>query len=374
MNRKKRLGGLVVLGVFCLALSYQAAGFSGRAEQAEQQKTATAAPSPKQLGMVYKTYTLKHIKPEALLHAAKMFFTDATSYANSVTVLIYEGNIPRFEELLSKMDVEKKIIQFQIFAVVASRGREEQKTSKARENFPVNAPAQTGASSPTDSRAGTSDKKEYKGELIGLKFREADLRDVVLYIADFARLNVIFDVNVRGTVTCSLKDIPWDQALDIVLSENRMGKTIEGKILRVAPLYVFSREHNPDEGDVIENKELRKVLDELKALWNFTTYAVDGPTSLTARENSGANNVKLVSNRPLNVVIANPEIVGGEPGKRTISIEQVMLTGPSLTSSDIVYLNTHDITLKEKGYLVAGVSGYESSKTALILVISAEIK
>jgi hypothetical protein len=369
MNRKKRLGGILILFVFFIAWSYPAAGSSGQAEQAEQQKTATVAPS-----MVYRTYTLKHIKPEALLRAAKMFFTDATSYDNSVTVLIWEASIPRFEELLRKLDVEKKVIQFQIFAVVASREREEQRLSQAREKQPVNAPAQADLPSLSDSKSRTSDKKEYKGELINLKFKDADLRDVVLYIAEFARLNVIFDVNARGTVTCNLKDFPWDQALDIVLSQNRMGKMIEGKVLKIAPLYVFSREQNPDRGDVIENKELKKVLDELKALWNFTTYTVDGPTFLTVREESSANNVKLVSNRPLNVLIWNPKIGGDEPGKRTISIEQVMLTGPSAASSDIVYLNTHDITLKEKGYLVAGVSGYESSKTALILVISAEIK
>jgi type II secretory pathway component GspD/PulD (secretin) len=373
MNFKKKLGGMIVFFAFCLAWSLSAAGLSGQTAQPEQQKTATAAPSPKQLGMVYKTYTLKYIKPEALLKAAKMFFMDATSYDDSVTVLIYEGNIPRFEELLRKLDVEKKAIQFQIYAVVASRGGgEEGKTMPTRE--PAKAGQTEAAPSPTQRVTPAVPSAKPTGELISLKFKDTDLRDVVLYIAEFARLNVIFDVNARGTVTCNLTDIPWDQALDIVLSQNRMGKMIEGKVLKIAPMYVFSREQNPEKGDVIENKELKKVLDELKALWNFKTYEVDGPTFLTVREETSANNIKLVSNRPLNVLIWNPKIGGEEPGKRTISIEQVMLTGPSVTSSEIVYLSTHDITLKEKGYLVAGVSGYESSRSALILVISAEIK
>lgn len=374
MMSKKHLGLILGLGFCCLAWSYPSADLLGQADQVDKQTTTTAAPSSKQLGMVYRTYTLKHIKPESLLRAAKMFFTDATSFDNSVTVLIYEGTIPRFEELLGRLDVEKKIIQFQIYAVVASRNRTDQKTGEAPEKSPGNPPARTGAPAPADSKAISPKPKEYKGEPISLKFKDVDIKDVVLSIAELARLNVVFDPQVYGKVTCNLKDIPWDEALDIVLSQNKLGKAIEGKILKIAPQYVFSREQNVDKEDIIENKDLKKVLDELRAVWNFTSYAVDGPTFLTVREDSAANNVKLVSNRPLNVVIANPKIGPEEAGKRTISIEQVMLTGPSMTSSDTVYLNTHDIILKEKGYLVAGVSGYESSRSALILVISAEIK
>jgi len=55
----------------------------------------------------------------------------------------------------------------------------------------------------------TEDK--YSGELISLKFKDADLRDVVLFLADFAGLNVIFDPEVRGNVTCNLQEVPWDR-------------------------------------------------------------------------------------------------------------------------------------------------------------------
>lgn len=86
-------------------------------------------------------------------------------------------------------------------------------------------------------------EEKYKGEIIGrLKFKDADLRDVILYLGDFAGLNVVFDPEVRGTVTCDLQDIPWDQALDIVLKINKMGKIIEGNVLRIAPIGVLTRE------------------------------------------------------------------------------------------------------------------------------------
>ncbi len=88
--------------------------------------------------------------------------------------------------------------------------------------------------------AGEEDK--YSGEVLSIKLKDSDLRDVVLYLADFAGLNVVFDPDVRGTVTVNLQLVPWDQALDIILKQNKMGKTIEGNILRVAPVSVLTRE------------------------------------------------------------------------------------------------------------------------------------
>ncbi|MGD9345149.1 MAG: type IV pilus secretin PilQ [Candidatus Aminicenantes bacterium] len=83
---------------------------------------------------------------------------------------------------------------------------------------------------------------KYTGDILSLKFKDADLRDVILYLADFAGLNVVFDPEVRGTVTVDLKDTPWDQALDIILRINKMGKTLEGNVLRIAPTAVLARE------------------------------------------------------------------------------------------------------------------------------------
>ncbi|MGD8539257.1 MAG: type IV pilus secretin PilQ [Candidatus Aminicenantes bacterium] len=83
---------------------------------------------------------------------------------------------------------------------------------------------------------------KYTGDLLSMKFKDADLRDVILYLADFAGLNVVFDPEVRGTVTVDLKDTPWDQALDIILRINKMGKTLEGNVLRIASTEVLARE------------------------------------------------------------------------------------------------------------------------------------
>ena len=56
-------------------------------------------------------------------------------------------------------------------------------------------------------------------------------------------------------MTCDLQAVPWDQALDIVLRYNRMGKTIEGNVLRIAPMTVLTRE-DADQRKLKESKEL----------------------------------------------------------------------------------------------------------------------
>ncbi len=101
----------------------------------------------------------------------------------------------------------------------------------------------------------TSEEEAYSGEIVSLKFKDADLRDVVLYLADFADLNVVFDPDVKGIVTCNLTDVPWDQALDIVLRNNKMGKVIEGNVLRIAPMGTLTKE-DEEQRRLKESKEL----------------------------------------------------------------------------------------------------------------------
>jgi type IV pilus assembly protein PilQ len=85
-------------------------------------------------------------------------------------------------------------------------------------------------------------EQKYHGEVITLKFKDADLRDVVNYLGEFAGLNVAHDPEVRGVVSCNLIDVPWDQALDLILKQNKMGRTLEGNILRIAPAATLTRE------------------------------------------------------------------------------------------------------------------------------------
>ncbi len=75
---------------------------------------------------------------------------------------------------------------------------------------------------------------QYTGEIITLDLKEVDLRDFFRLIGEISGLNVVLDPTVAGTLTLLLRDVPWDQALDVVLRNNALGYELQGNVLRVA--------------------------------------------------------------------------------------------------------------------------------------------
>jgi type IV pilus assembly protein PilQ len=79
-------------------------------------------------------------------------------------------------------------------------------------------------------------KKIYRGQLVSFDFKDADIRDVLRIIADISNFNMIIARNVTGTVTLKLTNVPWDQALDVILEDAGLGAFLEGNVMRIAPL------------------------------------------------------------------------------------------------------------------------------------------
>ncbi len=74
----------------------------------------------------------------------------------------------------------------------------------------------------------------YTGEPISVNLKDVDLKDFFRLIHEISGLNIVLDPNVAGRVTIVLEDVPWDQALDIVLRNNGLDKQLEGNVLRIA--------------------------------------------------------------------------------------------------------------------------------------------
>ncbi len=84
--------------------------------------------------------------------------------------------------------------------------------------------------------------RKYSGEPISVNLKDVDLKDFFRLIHEISGLNIIVDPNVSGTVTMVLIDVPWDQALDIVLKNNSLGSSLEGNVLRIATLKTLKDE------------------------------------------------------------------------------------------------------------------------------------
>ncbi len=90
---------------------------------------------------------------------------------------------------------------------------------------------------PADTYATTeveTQEQQYTGEPITLTLKDADIADVLKTFAALTNLNIVLDPGVRGSVTVELHDVPWDQALDLILKINGLDYALENNVLRVA--------------------------------------------------------------------------------------------------------------------------------------------
>ncbi|MCS6809862.1 MAG: type IV pilus secretin PilQ [Tepidimonas sp.] len=99
----------------------------------------------------------------------------------------------------------------------------------------------------------------YRGEKITLNFQNIDVRALLQVIADFTGFNIIASESVQGTLTLRLKDVPWDQAFDIILESKQLGRKVEGSVIRVAPKKELDEE-------ALAQREVGRKLEELEPL------------------------------------------------------------------------------------------------------------
>jgi type IV pilus assembly protein PilQ len=88
----------------------------------------------------------------------------------------------------------------------------------------------------------TEGKRKYQGEPMDFNFKDADLNNVLLFFAKISGLNFLIDPNVRGKVTASMTQVPWDQALEYFLRVNKMDMIQEGNVIRIGKVDVLAKE------------------------------------------------------------------------------------------------------------------------------------
>jgi type IV pilus assembly protein PilQ len=83
---------------------------------------------------------------------------------------------------------------------------------------------------------------KYTGEPISVNLKDVDLKDFFRLIHEISGLNVVLDPDVKGNLTIVLDDVPWDQALDIVLKNNTLSRQLDGNVLRIASVETLRKE------------------------------------------------------------------------------------------------------------------------------------
>jgi len=96
------------------------------------------------------------------------------------------------------------------------------------------------------ARAGGTAKGEkfaYSGQKVTFDFQDIDIRNALRLIAEMSKLNIIMSDDVKGKLTMRLVDVPWDQALDLILAAEGLGKEQMGNVIRIAPIDVLRAEY-----------------------------------------------------------------------------------------------------------------------------------
>lgn len=113
------------------------------------------------------------------------------------------------------------------------------------------------------------DKYGYSGEKLSLNFQNIEVRAVLQLLADFTGLNVVASDSVQGNITLRLKNVPWDQALDIILRTRGLGKRQTGNVMLIAP----NAEISAREKEELEAAKQRIDLAPVRTMYHQINYA-----------------------------------------------------------------------------------------------------
>jgi type IV pilus assembly protein PilQ len=102
-------------------------------------------------------------------------------------------------------------------------------------------------------------EKPYTGRKLSLDFKDADIKNILRLIAEVSNLNIIAGDDVTGKVTMRLVDVPWDQALDLILQARSLGMIRVGNVIRVAPSDKLKKEVEED----LTAKRAKEKLEDL---------------------------------------------------------------------------------------------------------------
>lgn len=125
----------------------------------------------------------------------------------------------------------------------------------------------------------------YNGEKLSLNFQNIEVRSLLQVIADFTNFNIVTSDSVSGAVTLRLKDVPWDQALDIILQAKGLGMRKSGNVLWIAPQDEIAAREKQE----LEAKASLETLETLRTQSFQMNYAKAGDVAAQLTASGGAS-------------------------------------------------------------------------------------
>jgi type IV pilus assembly protein PilQ len=139
-----------------------------------------------------------------------------------------------------------------------------------------------------------------------VNLKDVDLKDFFRLVHDISGLNVVLDPNVRGTLTLVLDDVPWDQALDIVLQNNGLDRQLHGNVLRIATVETMRREAEAKRAQA----EAEALAVDKQTVTRFLSYAHSKDVMPTVKKFLSARGDVIADDRTNSLIIQDiPSVI-----------------------------------------------------------------
>lgn len=212
-------------------------------------------------------------------------------------------------------------------------------SAEAAPSVPAPAPVPGSMTTPVIDQVEV-DSKKFTGEKISLVFSDIDIKDVMRIIADVSNLNIIVPDDVKGNVTLRLIDVPWDQALDLILKSKGLDMLREGNVVQVLPV---EKIRSMKEAELTATHSQEK-LEPLKTEVVTVSYAdlgkVAGPVKETLSERGSItedsrNKLLIINDIPARIEKAKQLISILDTPERQVMIEARIVQVNSNYSRDL---------------------------------------
>ncbi len=184
------------------------------------------------------------------------------------------------------------------------------------------------------------DTKQYSGEKTSLVFDSADVRDILRLIAEVSNLNIIASDEVKGTVTLRLINVPWDQALDLILDVSGLGMIQSGNVVRVLPKETIRSMKEAELTATRSQEKLETLTTEVVTVSYADLGAVGGPVKEILSERGtltpdSRNKFLIITDVPARIKKAKELISVLDTPERQVIIEARIVEVNSNYSRDL---------------------------------------
>ncbi|MGP4970094.1 type IV pilus secretin PilQ [Psychrobacter aquimaris] len=168
-------------------------------------------------------------------------------------------------------------------------------------------------------REPTLEEKVYSGEALSMEFQDVEIRSVLDILAQFTEMNIVASDSVAGNITLRLINVPWDQALDIILKSKNLGKRENGNVILVAP----STELAEQEARELEAQQAVESFAPLRTEYIRLSYAKAPDVLTLISQGSGSSGGSNSNSADNNTLLSNRGTVTVDERTNTLIIKDV---------------------------------------------------